>query len=88
MPVYINPKEWPHQPVDYQSFYPYKKEVDIKARLQRAGKMLGNNPDRYAEMYLTAADEIQRLRDLLDDHNIDYGPLLPDWHKDWGERRG
>lgn len=86
MPVYINPKEWPHQPIDYQSFYPYHKEVDIKARLLQAAKFLGNNPERYAEMYFTAANEIQRLRDILDKNNIDYGELLPDWHKDWGER--
>lgn len=83
---YMNEKEWPHQPIDYQSFYPFHKEVDIKARLLQAGKLLGNNPNRYAEMYFTAAWEIERLREILDSNGIDYGKLLPDWHKEWGPK--
>ena len=69
-------KDWPH-PWDAQKHVTPKK--DIASRLERAALFLGGRENPYSEMYITAADEIRRLRLLCDEFNIDYGELLPDW---------
>lgn len=62
-------KDWPH-PWDTQR-HP-KPTIDIVPRLHYAGKLCGGRENPYSEMYYTAADEIEKLRKILDDLGIEY----------------
>jgi len=70
-------RDWPH-PWDAQKHI--KPKFDIASRLERAAKFCGGRENPYSELYISAADEIYRLRKLCDDNNVDYGELLPEWH--------
>lgn len=62
-------KDWPF-PWETQKVF--ASQEDIAARLEKAASFLGGRENKYSELYISAADEIYRLRSLCDKNSIDY----------------